>query len=136
MAEHEFTAPSRPSVNEALRALFVRPGMYVGEVDYIKVVAFLNGMSHGLWLLGRDEVLGPDDNSPTFYDWMCDRVGVASSPALGWHHLPLFLLGGLVPNEFGQPTLPPERDGEAIKMLGELLFQWRSETKSRQLRLT
>lgn len=116
-----------PSTDDALRGLFARPGMYVGATSYLSVVTFLNGMSWGMSLAGRDEVFGDHGASPSFYDWLCDRVGAVSHPALGWHHLPLFLISGLERNEHGQPLLPPDREEEAIGVLSELLSQYRRE---------
>jgi len=117
-----------PTTDDALWGLFERPAMYAGGASYLSVVTFLNGMSWGMSLVGEDEVFGDHEgSSPSFYDWLCGRVGVVSHPALGWHHLPLFLISGLERDEHGRPILPPERDEEAIRVLGELLSQYRNE---------
>lgn len=114
-------------VDEQLRALFRRPGMYVGGTDYARLVAFVDGMSLGLSVAGGSGVFGPADVRPSFYDWLCARVRVRSRPALAWWHLPLFQLPGLGRNEHGQPVLAPGRDAEAIEVLGALLSRYRRE---------
>ena len=113
---------AEPFPEDLLRALFTRPGMYVGSNDYWLIVAFLRGYHVGV--LGCDK---PDPTPEGFYHWACARVGVEPSPALGWHSLPLFLLPGIQFDERGVPLLPPDRHEEALKTLQDLLLEYHQE---------
>jgi len=97
--------------------------MYVGSEDYDKAVAFLNGYDLACGDCDRPTLFDRDDGT-NFYDWLCERVGVESHPALSWWHLVLFDLPGLERNRHGQPVLPSGRNPEAIQTLSKLLSEY------------